>query len=177
MAKSAAIKFSPQENSVSEDSDMLTISDDEKDSDFIYHVIRNFGQSLLHGNQYIYQSMPRLLSLWLEYGTQVADYEKQDKQKPQISQRLQTMRNTLGKLNRLISNFGRELAPYQLFTAYPQLISRICHAQSDVFQHLKDIVARIFVHFPKQSLWMMMAVSKSSYSMRVKRCQDIFAEA
>ncbi|XP_063432068.1 serine/threonine-protein kinase ATR-like [Mytilus trossulus] len=145
--------------------------------DFIYHVIRNFGQSLLHGNQYIYQSMPRLLSLWLEYGTQVADYEKQDKQKPQISQRLQTMRNTLGKLNRLISNFGRELAPYQLFTAYPQLISRICHAQSDVFQHLKDIVARIFVHFPKQSLWMMMAVSKSSYSMRVKRCQDIFAEA
>ena len=67
----------------------------------------------------------------------------------------------------LISTLGRDLAPYQLFTAYPQLISRICHAQSDVFQQLKEIIARIFVHFPQQSLWMMMAVSKVNLTVFV----------
>ena len=39
------------------------------------------------------------------------------------------------------------------------------------------IIASLLKEFPQQSMWMMMAVSKSSYPMRVKRCQEIFAHA
>ena len=72
-------------------------------SDFIYFVVKHFGLSLLHGNQYIYQSMPKLLSLWLDYGTLLADYEKQEKLKSQshASQNLPAMRTTLTKLNKV----------------------------------------------------------------------------
>ena len=37
----------------------------------------------------------------------------------------------------MICGFGKKLAPYQLFFAFPQLISRICHAQPEVFEQLK----------------------------------------
>lgn len=33
----------------------------------------------MYGNQYIYQSMPRLLTLWLDYGAHVSDLEKGNK--------------------------------------------------------------------------------------------------
>ena len=36
----------------------------------------NFGNSLKHGNQYIYQSMPRMLTLWLDYGSEVTEVAK-----------------------------------------------------------------------------------------------------
>ena len=36
-----------------------------------------------------------------------------------------------------IGNFGKNLAPYQLFFSFSQLTSRICHAHPDVFQQLK----------------------------------------
>ncbi|XP_064607735.1 serine/threonine-protein kinase ATR-like [Liolophura sinensis] len=158
---------------------MTTLIDErdrpEKQGEFTIYVVRYFGQSLRYGSQYIYQSMPRLLSLWLDYGSMVVDAEKKEKGKS--SQKLQTQRTILDRLNKIISNLRQQLAPYQLFTTLPQLISRICHAHPGVSAELQEIIAALLVAFPQQAMWMMMAVSKSSYHMRVKRCQEIFAKA
>lgn len=152
--------------------------DPSRQREFIHHVVKSFGQSLQYGNQYIYQSLPRLLSLWLDFGTSVAEMEKRDvSRNQQLAHKLQIMRNTLAKLNKLVSSLGQQLASYQLFTAFSQLISRICHTQPDVFQQLREIIARLFAQFPQQGMWMLMAVSKSSYKVRVSRCKDIFARA
>lgn len=67
--------------------------------EFTIYVVRYFGQSLRYGNQYIYQSMPRLLSLWLDYGSMVVDAEKKEKGKS--SQKLQTQRTILDRLNKV----------------------------------------------------------------------------
>ncbi|KAK7486779.1 hypothetical protein BaRGS_00021926, partial [Batillaria attramentaria] len=37
-------------------------------ADFIWMIVKLFGNALIYGNQYIYQAMPRLLSLWLDFG-------------------------------------------------------------------------------------------------------------
>ncbi|KAL5004570.1 hypothetical protein ScPMuIL_018026 [Solemya velum] len=148
-----------------------------RQGDFVLQIVKFFGQSLQYGNQFIYQSMPRLLSLWLDYGTAVVETEKKDRSRSQDPKKLHGLRTTLSKLNKTIDSLGQKLAPYQFFTAFSQLISRICHTQPDVFQQLQQIMARILVQFPQQALWMMMAVSKSSYPMRVKRCHEIFATA
>nr|XP_022332154.1 serine/threonine-protein kinase ATR-like isoform X2 [Crassostrea virginica] len=150
-----------------------------KQWEVVVFVVKHFWQSLRYGNQYIYQSLPRLLSLWLDYGASVVEAEKKERARqtqgaPQ-SQKLTNMKKSLSDLNENISKMGRMLAPYQLFTAFSQLISRICHVEPEVFQKLKDLIARIFVSFPQQSIWMMMAISKSSYPVRKQRCQDIFA--
>ncbi|KAK2190032.1 hypothetical protein NP493_91g01005 [Ridgeia piscesae] len=145
----------------------------EKKGEFVIQVVQYFGQSLLHGNQYIYQSMPRMLTLWLDYGAEVTEAESRSKSEAI----LQGMRTVLQHLNKLMSGFSQKLAPYQFLTAFPQLISRICHTHVDVFHQLKDITARLLASFPQQAMWLMMAVSKSSFQTRVKRCQEIFGLA
>jgi serine/threonine-protein kinase ATR len=96
-------------------------------------MVQNFGQSLLYGSQHIYQSMPRMLSLWLDFGAEVVAAESSDKSEVTRA----GYKTILANLNRLMSSFAERLAPYQFFVVFPQLISRICHAHPDVFAQLK----------------------------------------
>lgn len=52
------------------------------------------------------------------------------------------------------------LAPYQFLTAFSQLISRVCHSSKEVFTVLMTIVAKVFLAYPQQAMWLMTAVSK-----------------
>ena len=44
-------------------------------SEFLQFVLRHYGSALRYGNKYIYQCMPRLLSLWLDFGAKVTEEE------------------------------------------------------------------------------------------------------
>ena len=73
-------------------------------SEFVIHVVKNFGQSLHYGNQFIYQSMPRMLSLWLDFGSGVVELEKKERSRPTTtasSQGLEKLRLTLRTLNKV----------------------------------------------------------------------------
>ena len=59
-----------------------------------------------------------------------------------------------------MAQFMDTLAPYQFFSAFPQLVSRICHAHTEVSQLLQELLARLLAQFPQRAMWMMMAVSK-----------------
>ncbi|KAG8445307.1 hypothetical protein GDO86_010190 [Hymenochirus boettgeri] len=150
---------------------MVTDNKMEKQGDLIRYIVLHFGRSLQFGNQFIYQSMPRMLSLWLDFGAKVYEWEKAGR-----ADRLQ-MKNELTKINKVISDHKNFLAPYQFLIAFSQLISRICHSHDEVFVVLMEIVAKVFVAYPQQAMWMMTAVSKSSYPMRVNRCREILDKA
>jgi len=140
----------------------------------VSQVVQFFGQSLQYGSEHIYQSMPRMLTLWLDYGAEVVAADSAAAASASEPLR-QGMRSALDKLNRQMATIGDKLAPYQFLMALPQLVSRICHAHADVFAQLRSIVAALLAEFPHQCVWTMMAVSKSSYAVRVRRCQEIFA--
>ncbi|ELT94946.1 hypothetical protein CAPTEDRAFT_164972 [Capitella teleta] len=146
---------------------MSAIGAPEQQSEFVIQVVNHFGMSLQYGNQFIYQSMPRMLSLWLDFGSEESTHRSSETSK-------QMVRATLKRLNKLMSHFSQKLSPYQFLTALPQLTSRICHTDADVFYQLKQIIGQLLVAFPQQTMWMLMAVSKSSFPMRIKRCQEIF---
>ena len=44
--------------------------------EFLQFILRHYGHALQHGNKYIYQCMPRMLSLWLDFGSNVPDTGK-----------------------------------------------------------------------------------------------------
>jgi len=44
-------------------------------SEFLQYVLKHYGSALRYGNKYIYQCMPRLLSLWLDFGAKVTEEE------------------------------------------------------------------------------------------------------
>ncbi|XP_004459286.1 serine/threonine-protein kinase ATR isoform X1 [Dasypus novemcinctus] len=150
---------------------MVTDNKMEKQGDLIRYIVLHFGRSLQYGNQFIYQSMPRMLSLWLDFGAKAYEWEKGGR-----SDRVQ-MRNDLAKINKVITEHTNHLAPYQFLTAFSQLISRICHSHDEVFVVLMEIIAKVFLAYPQQAMWMMTAVSKSSYPMRVNRCKEILNKA
>ncbi|XP_029472916.1 serine/threonine-protein kinase ATR isoform X2 [Rhinatrema bivittatum] len=150
---------------------MVTDNKMEKQGDLIRYIVLHFGRSLQYGNQYIYQSMPRMLSLWLDFGAKAYEWEKAGR-----ADRVQ-MRTDLAKINKTITDHTNHLAPYQFLTAFSQLISRICHSHDDVFGVLMEMIAKVFLTYPQQAMWMMTAVSKSSYPMRVNRCKEILNKA
>ncbi|TRY93692.1 hypothetical protein DNTS_029400 [Danionella cerebrum] len=150
---------------------MVTDNKLERQGNLIRYIVTYFGKSLQFGNQYIYQAMPRMLTLWLDYGAKVYEFEKAGR-----SDRVQ-MRAELTKINSVISEHTSNLSPYQFLTAFSQLISRICHSNNEVFAVLMEIIAKVFLAYPQQAMWMMTAVSKSSYPTRMNRCKEILKKA
>ncbi|XP_062295726.1 serine/threonine-protein kinase ATR [Scomber scombrus] len=149
---------------------MVTDNKLEKQGNLIRYIVTFFGKALQFGNQYIYQAMPRMLSLWLDFGAKVCECEKAGRADRQ-------MRQELSKINTAVSEHCANLAPYQFLTAFSQLISRVCHSSDEVFTVLKTIVAKVFLAYPQQAMWLMTAVSKSSYPMRMNRCNQILKKA
>ncbi|MCJ8745312.1 hypothetical protein PDJAM_G00128940 [Pangasius djambal] len=150
---------------------MVTDNKMEKQGNVIRYIVTYFGKALQFGNQYIYQAMPRMLTLWLDFGAKVYEVEKGGR-----SDRAQ-MKADLSKINAVISEHTLHLSPYQFLTAFSQLISRICHSSDEVFAVLMDIIAKVFLAYPQQAMWMMTAVSKSSYKTRMNRCKEILNKA
>lgn len=139
--------------------------DSQAESMFLYC------KAMMYGTNYIYRAMPRVLSIWLDFPTNVVDQQTAEDRK-----RADHARRVAGKMNSFISKFSEELPAFTFFTAFSQLISRISHSSNDVYNMLKSIVVKLILAFPQQSLWMMLSVYKSSYAIRVRRCTEIFSD-
>lgn len=126
-------------------------------------IMTTYGKSMLYGSQFIHQSMPRLLSIWLDF---TAKLDKQDHYK-----------KTSQSMNLVVERFSEILPKFMFFTAFSQLVSRICHPSTEVYAVLKTIIIKLIIDFPQQTLWMILSVYKSSYSNRVKRCTEIFSDS
>ncbi|XP_076061506.1 serine/threonine-protein kinase atr-like isoform X2 [Oratosquilla oratoria] len=150
-----------------------TLDVKEKPIDWLVHIVFSFGKSLNFGCRHIYQSMPRMLSIWLDHGSKVDEMQKIGTTKSNASI-IGTYETKLGNMNSFMVQLLERLPHYMFLTALPQLISRVCHSHNEVFIHLRDIIATVLASFPQQAMWHMIAVSKSSYHIRVTRCMEIF---
>ena len=65
------------------------------------YMINYFGKSLHYGCEYIYQSMPRMLSIWLDFGTRLAQDIKPGCNMAILSERL----NALTRMSSLIGKY------------------------------------------------------------------------
>ncbi|XP_031618116.1 serine/threonine-protein kinase ATR [Contarinia nasturtii] len=124
-------------------------------------------KSMLFGSKYVYQSMPRALSIWLDF-TAASDF-KNKKQEDHF-------KKCTTQMNQIAENYTLKLPPFVFFTAFSQLVSRICHPSNDVYNVLKTILVKLIQSFPQQSLWMILSVYKSSYASRVRRCTEVLTD-
>lgn len=144
-----------------------TLSEDDQQKqhgiDMLNEVMVFYGKSLLYGCRYIYQSIPRLLAIWFDF---TARMKRND----------DAYRKACEKMNKAVEKFCEFLPPFTFFTAFSQLVSRICHPSPEVYTVLKTILVKLILNFPQQSLWMISSVFKSSYPSRVKRCTEVFQD-
>ncbi|KAJ5763195.1 hypothetical protein N7533_001876 [Penicillium manginii] len=135
-------------------------------------VIDNYLRSLTYGSKYVFQTLPKLLTLWLEHASivdQPIDPKRGDNEEFQRhtkAQRQKSLDEMHAQLRKYISS---RLQPALLFTILPQVVARICHPNSTVHDLLTRIVVKAVHCFPQQGLWTVLAVVKSSNKDRASR--------
>ncbi|XP_076632761.1 serine/threonine-protein kinase atr isoform X1 [Colletes latitarsis] len=148
------------------------MTDDEKDRrgrDLQVHAMNFYGKSLQYGCKYIHQSMPRMLTIWLDFASRItsrpSQYSNHDVDK--------LRRDALLKMTKIMEVYQERLPIFMWLTAFSQLVSRICHPSMEVQNTLCTIVVKLIYAYPQHCLWMMASVINSSYPARQRRCQEI----
>jgi serine/threonine-protein kinase ATR len=129
----------------------------------LVEIVTFYGKSMEYGCNFIYQSMPRILSIWFDY-TSLLPADRTDENYAQNAE----------NITKCLERFINTLPTFLFFTAFSQLVSRICHPSQEVYNALKTILIKLITYFPQQCLWLIMSVFKSSYTNRVKRCTELF---
>ncbi|KAK8072291.1 hypothetical protein PG996_005639 [Apiospora saccharicola] len=155
-----------------------TLKPDDQSDEFLTGetaklVIENYIRSLNYGTKYLYQTLPRILTLWLELGAQL---DKAPASKVSISRELHHRRKTqLQSLHSYLYKYIQRMPAYIFYTALPQIVARIAHPNNEVFMLLESIILKVVEAHPKQSLWSLFAIltSKQATSERRARGQQI----
>ncbi|EON65245.1 hypothetical protein W97_04482 [Coniosporium apollinis CBS 100218] len=130
-------------------------------------VVDNFIRSMCFGAKYYYQTIPRLLTVWLDLGMDV----HQATQHPVSAEAdivAMQIRN-LDAMHRQIRKYAERLPGYIFYTAFPQIITRISHPNAKVWEVLFSIIIKVASAHPQQALWYILAVVKSSAADRSSR--------
>ncbi|KAF9567437.1 hypothetical protein CPC08DRAFT_22231 [Agrocybe pediades] len=122
-----------------------------------YHTVKAFAEAIMHGSKFIYQTIPRMLTLWLDLA--------QDQHV--INQ------NEFKKTTACMATAIKAAPVYKWFTAFPQIVSRVTHDNVEVYKHLKTLILRVIDAYPNQALWLFVSAVKSNKSNRSNRGRDI----
>ncbi|KAI0797124.1 hypothetical protein C8Q75DRAFT_710778 [Abortiporus biennis] len=118
-------------------------------------TVRNFIKAMRFGSKYIFQSVPRLLTIWLDMGENHKDTEM------------------FNKLNNEVSKNITVVPTYKWYTAFPQIVSRVNHENPEVFAVLSKIIQLVISEYPRQALWSFTSSVKSTKKTRAERSKKI----
>ncbi|KAL1193295.1 Serine/threonine-protein kinase ATR [Cardamine amara subsp. amara] len=136
--------------------------------DFLCKGMYFYAKALHSGHKNLFQALPRLLTLWFDFGTM---YQTSG------SAGIKELKSTHMKIMSLMRGCLKDLPTYQWLTVLPQLVSRICHQNGDTVLMVKNIITSVLHQFPQQGLWIMAAVSKSTVPARREAAAEIIQGA
>ncbi|KAF5363593.1 hypothetical protein D9756_000300 [Leucocoprinus leucothites] len=139
-----------------------TLSSEEKLTrglKMILATVRAFLRAVKQGSKYLYQTVPRLLTLWLDIGESTSSERE--------------YREAAAKCQEHASRAIREIPAYKWYIAFPQIVSRVGHRNPETFQILSRLILKVLEEYPKQALWIFSSVVKSTKSHREQRGRAI----
>ena len=104
-------------------------------------IIEQYIEALKYSCHFVYQTLPRLLALWLDFGAQAPPPPALPRGRagsvlPPVHF------STLQRINELIKSALVSVPRYVFLTAFPQLISRIGIDNNEVMVVLIDVIAK-----------------------------------
>jgi serine/threonine-protein kinase ATR len=130
-------------------------------------VIENYTRSTVYGAKHYYQTIPKLLTLWLDMGNEVMNSQPR---LPRDKDLHQHKVNHLDYINKYLKRYTNERMPaYPWYTALPQMITRISHPDKSVWEILQFIILKVAGQYPQQALWGLFAVLHSTQDGRRSR--------
>lgn len=139
------------------------------------HYIEDLSLEMNH----VYQSLPRLLSLWFEF-LSVNRSSNQDRSlRETVDQRDKDvlLSNSQQGANELMARNLKRIPPRAFYTAIPQLISNVLHSDSETGLLVRNILVRLLVKFPLQAMWPICWLRQSKDRKRKTCGEMIFKEA
>lgn len=140
-------------------------------------VIENYLRSLMNGSKFVFQTLPKVLTLWFELvaGSDVSPDPRRGNEKFHQHNNAQRKR-VIDETNKYIQKYIDRIQPAVLYTILPQVVARICHTNLAVYGILVNIVVKVVRAFPNQSLWTLLAVAKSKSKDRASRGLTIISK-
>ncbi|KAF2115782.1 hypothetical protein BDV96DRAFT_599348 [Lophiotrema nucula] len=131
------------------------------------HVIENFIRSTVYGTKYYYQTVPKVLTLWLDMGMEALNSNP----RTQVDKEIYDKKTAyLDHINRHVKRYTNERMPaFAWYSAFPQIITRISHPHKNVWDTLAAIITRVASQYPQQALWSLLAVTHSTQDDRRAR--------
>ncbi|KAM0793140.1 hypothetical protein ACM66B_000616 [Microbotryomycetes sp. NB124-2] len=150
---------------------------DERELAFRYETVKHYSTCLAYGTKFIYQALPRMLTIWLELGDEKTVLEAlqiRKKNTAPLAGRPYEFFTYFSKINKAINRSIRALPAYEWLTVLPQLVSRILHQNDTVWDALQAILLTVIRYFPQHGFWAMASGAKSNVSRRQRRNMKIF---
>ncbi|KAL3418858.1 protein kinase Rad3 (phosphatidylinositol 3) [Phlyctema vagabunda] len=134
-------------------------------------VIENYLRALSFGTKYIYQTLPRILTLWLDLGAQVNQPldSKYGSSKEFVTRVTNGRKESLTSIHNRFTKYVVKMPAYMFYTALPQIMSRINHANTEVFKYLTQMIVKTVSTYPQHALWGLLAVATSMQADRKAR--------
>lgn len=133
-------------------------------------VIENYLRSLSYGTKYIYQTLPRVLTLWLDLGTQVTlPIDPKYGNKDFMAKIAGHRKEQLHLIHSRFTKYVQKMPAFLFYTALPQIVARIAHPNTEVYKYLQQIIVKVVSAHPQQALWSLLAVCSSTQSDRKNR--------
>ena len=145
-------------------------------------VCRFYMKSAQHGTKFLYRTLPRMLTIWLDAGNELIEPASGASTKASASSANSASRSDedarqaqqqFDKINEMMLKSVRHLARYQWFAVLPQLVARIVHKNEAVWQVLLEIIVAVVVAYPQQGVWAILAGSHSKDKRRKQRYECI----
>ncbi|KAK4058120.1 hypothetical protein OIO90_000859 [Microbotryomycetes sp. JL221] len=150
---------------------------DERELGFRYETVKHYSMCLALGTKYIYQAMPRMLTIWLELGDEKtvldAVQAKKKSSSAVLTGRPYEFHAGFLKMNRIIHKTVKGLPTYEFLTVLPQLVSRILHQNDHVWDVLQQILHAVLREYPQHGFWGMASGAKSTIEKRRRRNMKI----
>ncbi|XP_022748509.1 serine/threonine-protein kinase ATR-like isoform X3 [Durio zibethinus] len=135
---------------------------------YLPDVLLFYAKGLHRGHKNLVQALPRLLTLWFDFGS---IYQRS------AAASSKDLKNVQVKVTSIMRGCLKDLPTYQWLTVLPQLVSRICHQNEEIVKLVKNIIISVVRQYPQQALWIMAAVSKSTVPSRRAAAAEIIQAA
>lgn len=139
----------------------LLDSQNDASGSYERNTIRYYFHALKLGTTYIFEALPKLVTVWL-------DFAQETHRSREASRRIDQV---LHELNSLFN----EIPAYVWYTCITQILSRITHTHKPSFDVMTKIIVKLITTYPKHALWYVLSHLKSKDSKRKERILKILS--
>ena len=142
------------------------------------HAVRFYTESLKSGSKFIFQSMPRLLTLWFEFSPlRNVGAPQVSSSRPSRASNLVKSPNQLSDLqstlNATVTGALQSIPSYMWYTSIQQFMSRVVHSEPTVVDIVISALILISTAHSRQSIWSVAQLFSSQNEARRKAGEHV----